>query len=212
MTPEAVRTIKPTQTQDWHTKCRAHPEAFAEVYDATFPFIFKYILYRVANVTDAEDLTGQVFLKAYRAIHRFQFRNKPIEAWLYGIARNEIADFLRKNRQPALALSQEAQDLPDPHPDVEEELQAAESHLLQHQHFLQIHQCLQDLKPIDQDLIVLRFFQDKSYDEMSRLLGKRSGTLMTRMSRALTRLKHSMEKRGYNHETFGETAHASAQA
>ena len=70
--------------------------ALAELYNLYFPRVYRYILARVGNPYDAEDLTEEVFLRVLDAIGRFQWREAPFSAWLFRIAHNAVISQRRK--------------------------------------------------------------------------------------------------------------------
>ena len=74
------------------------PEAFARLYDRFVDKIYKYIYYKVGAKSDAEDLTAQVFLKAWEAIGKYRVTERPFSAWLYRIAHNLVVDHFRTKR------------------------------------------------------------------------------------------------------------------
>lgn len=62
---------------------RGEPEAFEQLYEAHFDRIYRYIVLKVSNQADAEDLTQQVFLKALESIGSFRWRGVPFSSWLF---------------------------------------------------------------------------------------------------------------------------------
>ena len=70
--------------------------ALAELYNLYFPRVYRYILARMGNPFDAEDLTEEVFLRVLDAIGRFQWREAPFSAWLFRIAHNAVISHRRK--------------------------------------------------------------------------------------------------------------------
>lgn len=172
--------------------------AFDTVYDLYFDRIFNYILRRTANVSEAEDLTAQVFFLALR--HASKKRQKPtnIQAWLYRIAGNEVNGYFRsmKRRPPAASLADnpEAAELQDT------EARRGDKVLAQHQAFLQLSAALRALKVEDQTVLALRFFENKTFEEIADILGKRTGAVTMRAHRALDRLKGELSQRGISYE------------
>lgn len=70
--------------------------AFEVLYEEYFDKVYRYIVVRVGNQPDAEDLTEEVFLKALQAIASFEWRGVSIGAWLFRIAHNVVVDHLRR--------------------------------------------------------------------------------------------------------------------
>src|SRR5436305_2441957 len=76
--------------------------AFAALYDRHLDRVFRHIYYRVGNRADAEDLTQQVFLKAWQAVGRYRQTGAPFIAWLLTIAHNLVVSFYRKGKEVPL--------------------------------------------------------------------------------------------------------------
>ena len=70
--------------------------ALTELYRLYYPRVYRYILARMGNPYDAEDLTEEVFLRVLDAIERFQWREAPFSAWLFRIAHNAVISQRRK--------------------------------------------------------------------------------------------------------------------
>lgn len=188
--------------------CRRDPAAFGHLYDRYFDSIYNYCLRRLASVADAEDVTAQTFLKALDKLGSFRWQGISIAAWLYRIATNELHSFLRRQRssqEKRLPLDDGGDPFQSPG-GPHEELEKLEQALLEHQAFLCMHAALRELSLEDQDLLSLRFFENKSFPELATILGARSGTLAMRCSRALARLKEQLEKRGVLYERFAAPA------
>jgi RNA polymerase sigma-70 factor, ECF subfamily len=75
------------------------PDRFAELYEANFERIYAFIVRRVEDREEAEDLTAEVFHHALANLSRFEWRGVPFAVWLFRIAANAIADRRRKARQ-----------------------------------------------------------------------------------------------------------------
>ncbi len=165
-------------------------QRFDQLYDRHFEAVFRYVLRRVANVAEAEDLTAQTFYKALRGFWGFRLRGGNASAWLYRIATNEVNSHYRSQRLGRSVASA----------NVTAELNTAEQELAVHRLYLDLHRALRRLEPDDQALIVLRYFEQKPYDEITPILGGRPGTLAMRANRALKKLKDELHKRGIDHE------------
>ncbi len=69
----------------------------AAVYDWYLPRVYRYVLSRLGNVAEAEDLTEDIFLRMLGAIADYRQTSVPFSAWLFRIARNHLISFYRKN-------------------------------------------------------------------------------------------------------------------
>ncbi|MGI8586480.1 MAG: RNA polymerase sigma factor [Chloroflexia bacterium] len=76
---------------------QADPDAFADLYRVYYPLVYSFVLRRTGDTSTAEDITGEVFLSAFKALPRYQWRGIPFSAWLYRIAATTIASHHRRN-------------------------------------------------------------------------------------------------------------------
>jgi len=154
--------------------------AFAELYDQYVDSVYRYLLYRLREPSDAEDLTSEVFTRAFANIHRYRWQGKSFLAWLYTIARNAVTDRRRRDR-PTVELDTAfglAQDGPTAHDQavLGEQvgaLRGAVKHLTTEQ----------------QQVLSLRFEANLSSREVARMLGKNEGAIRALQFRALGRLR-----------------------
>jgi RNA polymerase sigma-70 factor (ECF subfamily) len=153
--------------------------AFAQLYDRYVTKIFRYIYYKVGSQGEAEDLTGQVFLKAWEAIGRYQCTERPFAAWLYRIAHNLIVDYFRTKRDTSSLDELAVVDLPGSDLDdiVDRHLTAD---TLRH--------ALRNLTHDQQQVIILRFLEGYNTTEVAQILGKQPGAVRTLQHRALAGL------------------------
>ena len=185
---------------------------FEQVYDTYFEAVFRYILHRVANVAEAEDLTSQTFFKALKGRWKFRWTGVPVSAWLYRIASNEVNAHMRGGGGRNNAnLDRLSPSLVSPDGQADRELLDAERELAQHGVFLALNSSLRGLKPKQQTLIVLRYFEQKTFAEMAQILGKREGAVTMATHRALQKLKDHMEKQGFDHEKISRSFEESPQ-
>ena len=82
-------------------------EAFAQLYETHFDKIFRYVVMKIRNQTEAEDMTQQVFVRAYESIGSYQLQGVPFTAWLFRIAHNQMVDYVRKeSKKPTVPLDE----------------------------------------------------------------------------------------------------------
>jgi RNA polymerase sigma-70 factor (ECF subfamily) len=91
--------------------------AFGKLYDLYLDTVYRYVYYKVGLQAEAEDLTSQVFVKAWEAMPRYQWREIPFSHWLMRMARNAVIDHYR-TAKPRGELD-EALVSRDPEPQVE---------------------------------------------------------------------------------------------
>jgi RNA polymerase sigma-70 factor (ECF subfamily) len=170
------------------------PDAFAELYDQYYPKIFGYVLRRTTNLEAAQDVTSETFLKALGKLWQFRWRNVPFSSWLYRIANNEINQYFRKAEYKKSISMEELQEqgfeLISPH-DPESELIEAQEKLKQYQDFLEIQEKIVQLPTKYQEVIALRFFEQKQIKEIAEILGKKEGTVKSLLHRAVEQLRET---------------------
>lgn len=174
-------------------KARHDADAFGDLYEQNYGRIFGYILRRTVSVPIAQDVTSEVFFKALKNLHRFRWQGVPFSAWLYRIASHEIADHYRRSaRETAHNLqATRSENLPDN--SGSDEVARAEHILAQHEEYLALHQSIARLSLKYQEVITLRFFEDKQIKEIAEILGKREGTVKSLLHRGLQRMRSLME-------------------
>ena len=155
--------------------------AFGALYDRYVDAVYRYVFYRVRNDADAEDLVSDVFMRALRAIPRYEPRVAFL-AWLYRIARNAVIDRARRSRvqisfEDALA-----------HPGVDQVVEP-DATILALSDKEAVRGALAKLTPLQQEVIVLRFVEGYNTREIADLVGKREGTVRGIQFRALEALR-----------------------
>jgi len=183
------------QEKELVERAKDDTSVFGELYEQYYTPIFGYILRRTASIEVAQDITSEVFIKALKNLKRFQWRDVPFSAWLYRIATHEIANHHRENNHRFLPLLDEAADSAvDPAPTAENEFIEAEAELERHKNFLVLQSGISKLPVKYQEVITLRFFENKSLKEIGAILGKREGTIKSLLHRGLGKLREFLEQ------------------
>ncbi len=159
------------------------PARFAELYEINFERVYAYVVRRVGDRTETEDLTSEVFHHALANLRRFEWRGIPFAAWLFRIAANLISDrWQRKSRE-----------------NVADEVEQIDAAPAQGVEFEQVERNatlfrLVDTLPAEQRrVVVLRFVEQKSIKEVAREIRKTEGAVKQLQFRALTSLRARME-------------------
>ena len=170
------------------------PDAFAKLYDQYYPKIFGYILRRTANLEAAQDLTSETFFNALNKLWQFRWRNVSFSSWLYKIAANEINQYFRRAEYKKSISLEELQEQgfePVSSNDPESELIEAQEELRQHREFLEVQNKIVRLPAKYQEVIALRFFEQKQIREISEILGKKEGTVKSLLHQAVEKLREA---------------------
>ncbi len=161
--------------------------ALTELYNLYFPRVYRYILARMGNPYDAEDLTEEVFLRVLDAIERFQWREAPFSAWLFRIAHNAVISQRRK--EGARGRSSPLVDaLPvgsqGPEEMVENRLALNE-----------IMKAAETLPEAQRRVIGLRFAAGLTVAETARSMGKGEGNVKVIQHKAIAKLREIFVQR-----------------
>ncbi len=171
-------------------------EAFRRGEDSAFTaLVIKYRegLYRVArrmlgNHEDAADAAQEVFIRAYRALSRFDGRSQ-LYTWLYRITVNLCLDTRsRLSRMPLLGDEDGVRDRPGG-PIIEEEAEGRETGR-------QVAGAVAGLPPRQRAMVVLRLYQDLPYQEIARVMGCSEGTVKATMFSAMRKLRQTLVEQG----------------
>lgn len=182
------------QERELVESARRDPSAFNRLYDEYYRRIFAYVLVRTGDVSDAEDVTSEVFLKAFQNIGRFNWRYVHFSAWLYRIAGNELVNLYRQDGHRKLLKTELEMLAGQDSSSCEDELAAAEEALSRHDDFKAVHAALARLPLVYQEVIALRFFEKKPVEETARIMGKRQGTVKSLLHRGLLRLRRLLDE------------------
>ncbi|MEK3933735.1 sigma-70 family RNA polymerase sigma factor [Sporosarcina sp. FSL W7-1349] len=153
--------------------------------------VLTYILLMVRDYQQAEDLTQETFIKAYRNHEHFEYKSS-VKTWLFSIARNVTNDYFRKKHplRHYFGLTMEEKDYkPIPEQIVEMNFQNE-----------QLYKAIQQLKPSYRHVIILRKLKEFSTEETALVLNWSESKVKMTLKRALEKLKIEMSKGGVTSE------------
>lgn len=160
--------------------------AFGEIYTRYLDAIYRYVYYRVYDADDAEDLTENVFLKAWQGISEYKDIGLRFSCWLYRIAHNTVIDFHRRRKADPCAEKQALQDdtmMP--------------SHLIRSLSDMEdasaLAQAISQLSEEEQQIIMLRFVEGFSHAEVAAIMGKTEGACRMLQNRTLVALYQKLK-------------------
>ena len=158
-------------------------DAFGDLYIIFVEKIYRYVFYHIKSKTDAEDITGEVFLKAWRAISSCRGKENAFSPWLYRIAHNQLVDEIRKRqRQPSLEL------------DDVETISDSENSVERYSEQQELLKLIDRLPSNQRRVIILKFIEGMDYKEIAKIMGKSEGALRVMQMRALAALKKELGK------------------
>ncbi len=162
--------------------------AFGELYDRYVERVYRYLYFRTGSHPEAEDLTEQVFLKAWEAIGRYRWQGRPFLAWLYRLAHNTHIDHVR-TQKPTTSLNNDERPL-------ELASHAAQVELARTLDADLLSRALGQLTPDQQQVIVMKFIEGMDNDQIAASMDKREGAIRALQMRALMSLRRVLELQG----------------
>jgi len=165
------------------------PDAYAEIFQLYLDKIYRFIFFKVATTEEAEDITSDVFLKAWQYIAIDQKEIKNLNAFLYRTARNTVIDHYRKKSHSDLASDDEVlkQIVDSRQQRILIEIEIASD-------FQKVEMHLKKMKDDYRDVILLKYIEEYSIEEISKILDKSKGAVRVLLHRALNVLKTSIQK------------------
>ena len=162
-------------------------EAFSRLYEGYFDKIYRYIVIKVGNETEAEDMTQQVFLNALQSISSFRWQGVPFSSWLYRIAHNQVVDYFRKKTKRPGTFDDVPHNISDSNKNNDPQKTT--------EHNLNIEQLLvaaQQLTEAQREVISLRFTSDLSTAEVAKIMGKSQGAIKALQHSAIVALRKKL--------------------
>ena len=169
--PETERALVEAAQRD--------PSCFAAIYEAHFERVYAYVVRRVRDRTEAEDVTADVFHHALKRLPQFEWRGVPVAAWLFRIAANALID---RSKRAAHARGLPAPD--EPADDGPEDVERG----------AQLFRLVDRLPPAQRHVVRMRFAEEKTIREVAAALGRSEGAVKQLQLRALQQLRAHMEE------------------
>ena len=172
--------------EDWDK--RRLDSDFTELYRAHLRDVYSYSYYRVGNHHDAEDLTEQTFLQAYRHFERAQRESngRPLRPWLIRIAHNLAANYYRdRSRRPQTQL-EDAAVVSDPHSTAD----LAEGR----QELQDVLEGVSKLPDDRREALIMRFALGMDNREIARAIDRSEGATKVLIHRAIKQLEEGLKE------------------
>src|ERR687892_572762 len=182
-----------------------HDEAFSTLYKAHLRDVYSYAYYRVGNHHDAEDLTEQAFLQAYRHFERAQRESngRPLRPWLIRIAHNLASNYHRDRARRPQRVLEETEPLAAPH-GTEQIVEGREE-------LKRVMEHLQNLPDDRRDALIMRFALGMDNREIARALGRSDGAIEGLLRSALRPIEPPEKLSGRLEETLNAVTEAAAE-
>ncbi len=170
---------------EWIRRAKQDPAHFGVLYKKYHEQIFRYIYQRMDDTELASDVTSQVFLKAMKNLHKYEYRGVPFGSWLYRIAKSELYQSFR-DRKNTRTVNVETVQLSGMVAEIDE----AENE----QNRRRLFACLGKLRENDLQLIEMRYFEKRSFREIGEIMDITENNAKVKTFRALERMKQLFYK------------------
>jgi RNA polymerase sigma-70 factor (ECF subfamily) len=163
--------------------------AYGELYERYLDEIYRYIFCRVPDVVTAEDLTEEVFIRAWQKLPETQQKNaiQNFRAWIYRIAHNRVVDHLRSEKNRTHTPLEDSANLI-------QDTETPEEWLQDQQRSDYLAQVICSLDDTLQQVILLRFVNQCSHAETAQILGLQENHIRVLQYRALKKLRSRLEQ------------------
>jgi RNA polymerase sigma-70 factor (ECF subfamily) len=180
-------------------------DAFSKLFDFYYDKITKYVFRRTLDVEYSKDITSNVFLKALDNIESFKWKNGDysFDGWIFKIATNEVNQYFRKQNRYRLII-----DDPEMSFNLKDESNLSleiEKKIDNDKYLIILSKAIKELKPIYQDILHLRYFEEMPYNEISEVLKKNESTVRVYARRAIEELEKVLEKDAVNFTKYEKT-------
>jgi RNA polymerase sigma-70 factor (ECF subfamily) len=159
------------------------PAAWRQLFLQNHRRVFKYALVRAGNTADADDIASSTFAAAVRGIREFRYQGVPIAAWLLRIAHNETMRALQRRKRTATATLDHPQAVARSSPDE----------IGPHDDLADVGDAMGRLKQEHRAVLMLRIVEDRSIQDVARLLDKSEAAVKMLQARALQALRRELD-------------------
>lgn len=175
-------------------------KAFERLFDMFQKDVFRMVYYRTRSQQDAEDLTQEIFIRAYKKISELKEAGR-FRTWLFSIAVNRVRDFYRKQGIENLFSLSTSQDDTLAGPSTQKfDSPAPLENLMRQDFWKQVEKFLGHLSKMEKEVFLLRFLDQLTLTEISQVLTKSESTVKTHLYRALVKFKKASLIRQYLQE------------
>jgi len=157
--------------------------ALTQLYEENFDKIYRYVVLKIGDRAEAEDMTQQVFLNALKSISSYKYKGMRFSSWLFRIAHNQVVDYYRKKKRSATVPLDEniASGYDNPGLEAERKIEIEQMTIATRQ-----------LTQAQQEVISLRFAGELSVAEVAKVVGRSEGAVKALQHAAILSLRKIM--------------------
>jgi len=163
-------------------------EQFTQIYESYYSMIYRYFFYKSGNKQMSEDLTAEVFVKAYTNLMRFDERKANIKTWLMMLAKNIYIDNYRKYKNYIYVSTENIIEMSD--------ITDFENAVITDDTYNILYKAIAELNEKERNLIALKYSSEFKNKDIAVLLGKSERHTAVLLGRIITKLKKILIKMG----------------
>lgn len=167
---------------------RGDADAFEQLVVAYRDQVFRLALRMCGNEADADEVAQEAFLSAWKALPNFR-GDSQFSTWLYQLTSHAAIDLMRREKRQIAGEDITEVSAPDPGPSPQQQAERSETRQA-------VREAMEQLSPEYRQIVVLRFLQELSYEEIGAVLKLPPGTVKSRLNRAKSQLKDILSKSG----------------
>lgn len=157
--------------------------AYGEIYRHFQSKIYRFVYFQVYEREEAVDLTQETFLRVWKAMPEFHTESGTFQSYLYRVAKNLVIDNFRKKRDISLSQIPEMEIRAEFEDEIDRQLNAK-----------MVISVLNHLSGDEKQIVILRYFEELPFADISRIMDINEGTLRVRIHRILEKLKNCLNK------------------
>ncbi len=161
--------------------------ALSALYELYFDRVYRFVMMRVGNHHDAEDLTEEVFIRVLQSISRYDETGAPLSAWIFRIARNQVIDLYRRRGRRDDSPLDEAFNVQSPGGNPYDQVELLSD-------IAGLTRAMAALTVAQRDVITMRFGAGLSVAETAEALKKKEGTIKALQHNAIASLRRFLGK------------------
>ncbi len=166
-----------------HLAQQGDTTSFGELYEQFFDRIYRYVSFKTGSASEAEDITGEVFVRMLESIHKFKWQGHPFSSWLFRIAHNLVVDHFRKNGKRSIVS------LENTTIHVEAAAVDIDGHIDTELSMGEVRKAMVGLTELQKEVISLRFAAGLSVAETAEAIGKKENAVKALQHAGLKKLR-----------------------
>lgn len=168
-------------------------QAYGQLVERYANRIFSFCKSFTLRNEDAQDITQETFIKAWKKLHLYDNKYK-FQTWIFSIARNTVYDQLRKNKSIPFSYFENMDNEINPLDQQKDPTQDIYKILEDSANINRIKQIINELNPIEKTIVILHYEEECTFDEIGTILSKPMNTIKSLHRRAIEKIRHKINE------------------